>query len=304
MPPVLNGLLAGVLLVINTLFWFIPLMTAAVIKLLLPIDRLRRPLSRFVIWCAESWIRGNNAWMALTQPMQWRVERPDNLNPQGWYMVVSNHQSWVDILVLQYALGGRIPFLKFFLKKELIWVPFMGLAWWALDLPFMKRYSKAYLEKHPEKRGQDLETTRRSCEKFRDIPTSVMNFLEGTRFTPAKHEQQQSSYQHLLKPKSGGLAFAMSVMNDRFHSLVDVTIHYPGGIPTFIDFLQGKMTACHVIVKEYPIPEELQSGDYQNDDQYRLQFQQWVQQIWEEKDATLAQLETKDARHDHIDSRS
>ncbi|MFL0808195.1 MAG: acyltransferase [Oceanobacter sp.] len=304
MPPVLNGLLAGVLLVINTLFWFIPLMTAAVIKLLLPIDRLRRPLSRFVIWCAESWIRGNNAWMALTQPMQWRVERPDNLNPQGWYMVVSNHQSWVDILVLQYALGGRIPFLKFFLKKELIWVPFMGLAWWALDLPFMKRYSKAYLEKHPEKRGQDLETTRRSCEKFRDIPTSVMNFLEGTRFTPAKHEQQQSSYQHLLKPKSGGLAFAMSVMNDRFHSLVDVTIHYPGGIPTFIDFLQGKMTACHVIVKEYPIPEDLQSGDYQNDDQYRLQFQQWVQQIWEEKDATLAQLETKDARHDHIDSRS
>ena len=304
MPPVLNGLLAGVLLVINTLFWFIPLMTAAVIKLLLPIDRLRRPLSRFVIWCAESWIRGNNAWMALTQPMQWRVERPDNLNPQGWYMVVSNHQSWVDILVLQYALGGRIPFLKFFLKKELIWVPFMGLAWWALDLPFMKRYSKAYLERHPEKRGQDLETTRRSCEKFRDIPTSVMNFLEGTRFTPAKHEQQQSSYQHLLKPKSGGLAFAMSVMNDRFHSLVDVTIHYPGGIPTFIDFLQGKMTACHVIVKEYPIPEELQSGDYQNDDQYRLQFQQWVQQIWEEKDATLAQLETKDARHDHIDSRS
>lgn len=304
MPPVLNGLLAGVLLVINTLFWFIPLMTAAVIKLLLPIDRLRRPLSRFVIWCAESWIRGNNAWMALTQPMQWRVERPDNLNPQGWYMVVSNHQSWIDILVLQYALGGRIPFLKFFLKKELIWVPFMGLAWWALDLPFMKRYSKAYLEKHPEKRGQDLETTRRSCEKFRDIPTSVMNFLEGTRFTPAKHEQQQSSYQHLLKPKSGGLAFAMSVMNDRFHALVDVTIHYPGGIPTFIDFLQGKMTACHVIVKEYPIPEELQSGDYQNDDQYRLQFQQWVQQIWEEKDATLAQLETKDARHDHIDSRS
>jgi len=304
MPPVLNGLLAGVLLVINTLFWFIPLMTAAVIKLLLPIDRLRRPLSRFVIWCAESWIRGNNAWMALTQPMQWRVERPDNLNPQGWYMVVSNHQSWVDILVLQYALGERIPFLKFFLKKELIWVPFMGLAWWALDLPFMKRYSKAYLEKHPEKRGQDLETTRRSCEKFRDIPTSVMNFLEGTRFTPSKHEQQQSPYQHLLKPKSGGLAFAMSVMNDRFHSLVDVTIHYPGGIPTFIDFLQGKMTACHVIVKEYPIPEELQSGDYQNDNQYRLQFQQWVQQIWEEKDATLAQLETKDARHDHIDSRS
>lgn len=290
MPPILTGLIAGTLLVINTVFWFTPLMMAAIIKLLLPVTVVRHHLSRFVVWCAECWIQCNNGWMKLTQPMQWHIERPDTLNAKGSYMVVSNHQSWVDILVLQYALGKRIPFLKFFLKKELIWVPFMGLAWWALDLPFMKRYSKAYLEKHPEKRGQDLETTRKSCEKFRNMPTSVMNFLEGTRFTQAKHDQQESQYANLLKPKSGGMAFAMSVMGDCFHSLIDVTIHYPGRVPTFIDFIQGKMPRCDVVVQERQIPDHLLSGDYQNNDEYREQFQHWVQQIWQEKDDRLTRM--------------
>ena len=175
--------------------------------------------------------------------------------------------------MLQHALNGRIPLLKFFLKQELIKVPVMGAAWWALDFPFMKRYSKAYLEKHPEKRGQDLETTRKACEKFRDMPTSVMNFLEGTRFTQRKHDEQQSPFQYLLKPKAGGMAFAMSAMGEQFRSVLDVTIHYPQGIPTFWDFLQGKMQRCTVLINEIEIPQELRNGDYETDEQYRLNFQ-------------------------------
>lgn len=293
MMPTLTAVFAGLLLVINTLFWFTPLMIAAFFKLLLPIPALRRALSRVVVRCAELWIIGNSGWMHLTQAMDWQIDQPATLNPKGWYMVISNHQSWVDILALQYALGGRIPFLKFFLKKELIWVPFMGLAWWALDLPFMKRYSKSYLEKHPEKRGQDLETTRRSCETFRHTPTSVMNFLEGTRFTRAKKVQQNSPYQNLLKPKSGGMAFAMSVMGDQFRSIIDVTIHYPGKAPTFIEFLQGKMSRCNIVVKEHSIPEHLLVGDYQNDPEYRAQFQQWVHELWQAKDTLLSALQTQ-----------
>jgi hypothetical protein len=50
-----------------------------------------------------------------------------------------------------------------------------------------------------------------------------MNFVEGTRFTPAKHAAQQSPYKHLLKPKAGGLALALHVLGDRFDSLLDVT---------------------------------------------------------------------------------
>ncbi|MGB1091225.1 MAG: acyltransferase, partial [Oceanobacter sp.] len=208
----------------------------------------------------------------------------------NWYLVISNHQSWVDIFVLQRCLHGRIPLLKFFIKQQLIWVPFLGLAWWALDFPFMKRYSKSYLEKHPEKKGQDLETTRKSCEKFQQIPTSVTNFLEGTRFTAIKHQQQSSPYKHLLKPKAGGMAFAMSVMGKQFDSVLDVTIHYPNGAPSFIGFLKGELAGCQVYIERLVINENLIDGDYQNDSQYRQDFQQWVDQIWQAKDARLDAL--------------
>ena len=166
----------------------------------------------------------------------------------------------------------------------------MGAAWWALDFPFMKRFSKAYLEKHPEMKGKDIDTTRAACEKFKDMPTSVMNFLEGTRFTQTKYDEQNSPFNYLLKPKAGGMAFAMSAMGDQFRSILDVTIHYPDGIPTFWDFMQGKMPRCTVSIEEKIIPEELRGGDYENDMEYRATFQAWVQKLWEDKDAKLTQL--------------
>lgn len=290
MPPVITGVIASLLLTLNILFWCILLFAFTLLKIILPIRPVRKLLTAILTLIANAWVSCNSGWMWLTQKMDWTIQRPATLDKKGWYFVISNHQSWVDILVLQHALNGRIPLLKFFLKQELIKVPVMGAAWWALDFPFMKRYSKAYLEKHPEKRGQDLETTRKACEKFRDMPTSVMNFLEGTRFTQRKHDEQQSPFQYLLKPKAGGMAFAMSAMGEQFRSVLDVTIHYPQGIPTFWDFLQGKMQRCTVLINEIEIPQELRNGDYETDEQYRLNFQQWVQQLWEEKDRQLQQL--------------
>ena len=225
MPPVITGVIASLLLTLNIMFWCILLFAFTLLKIILPIRPVRKLLTAILTLIANAWVSCNSGWMWLTQKMDWTIQRPSGLDKKGWYFVISNHQSWVDILVLQHALNGRIPLLKFFLKQELIKVPVMGAAWWALDFPFMKRYSKAYLEKHPEKRGQDLETTRKACEKFRDMPTSVMNFLEGTRFTQHKHDEQQSPFTYLLKPKAGGMAFAMSAMGEQFRSVLDVTIH-------------------------------------------------------------------------------
>lgn len=290
MPAVLTGAIASLLLLINILFWCSLLFIFTFVKIIIPVPLVRKGVTAILTSIANAWVSCNSGWMMLTQKMNWNIQRPANLDKKGWYFVVSNHQSWVDIIVLQHALNGRIPLLKFFLKQELIRVPVMGAAWWALDFPFMKRYSKAYLEKHPEKRGQDLATTRKACAKFREMPTSVMNFLEGTRFTQRKHDEQDSPFRHLLKPKAGGMAFAMNAMGNQFRSILDVTIHYPDGIPTFWDFLQGKMQRCTVIINEKPIPEELLDGDYENDDTYRLHFQQWVQMLWEEKDRQLDAL--------------
>lgn len=290
LPAPIVGVLASILLVLNTLIWASLLLFMAVIKLLLPIPFLRKYFDLLLIKIAEIWIAGNSFWMALTQRTDWDVKGLGQLNYRGWYLVNANHQSWVDILVLQHVFNGKIPLLKFFLKQELIKVPVMGLCWWALDFPFMKRYSKEYLEKHPEMRGKDLETTRKSCEKFAQVPTSVMNFLEGTRFTPAKHDKQKSPYRYLLKPRAGGLAFALNAMGDKFQSILNVTIAYPEGIPSFWDFLCGKVHKISVHIEELPVPQDFINGDYHEDAQFREEIQNWVGNLWQEKDQLLNKL--------------
>lgn len=290
LPPVLRGVVALVLLVLNTLFWCLLLFVIALVKLSLPFEGVRRRLDPLLNAIAANWISGNSAWMRLTQRAEWDVDGVDDLEYHGWYMVNANHQSWVDIFVLQHLLNRRIPLLKFFLKQQLIWVPVMGLAWWALDFPFMRRHSDAYLRAHPEKRFEDLETSRRACEKFARVPTSVMNFPEGTRFTADKHAAQRSPYAHLLKPKAGAMALALSVLGDRFRSFVDVTIVYPDGPPTFWDFLCGRMRKVIVRVRLLEIPLELAKGDYATDSRFRKSVQRWQQERWLEKDQEIDAL--------------
>ncbi len=238
----------------------------------------------------EAWISNNKAWMQLVCRTRWHVQGLEGLDYQHSYLVTSNHQSWVDIMVLQYVLNRRIRPLKFFLKQELIWVPVIGLAWWALGFPFMKRYSKAYLEKHPEKKGKDLETTRKTCAKFRNNPVGIFNFVEGTRFTDAKHAQQQSPFRYLLKPKAGGIAFVLDAMGEQLQSIIDVTIHYPAGRPGFWDLLCGRVKDVVVRFEEVQIPAQFLGKNYEQDTAYRQEFQGWINQQWLDKDALLETL--------------
>jgi len=289
MPAFVKIPLGLLLIATNTVIHCMPLFALALVKFLVPLHAARTLLSRVLILIAESWISVNGAVFWLLTRIEWQVEGADTLAYEGHYLVISNHQSWVDIPVLQKTFNKKLPFLKFFLKQELIWVPLLGLAWWALDFPFMKRHSKEFLEKHPELRGKDLETTRKACEHFRHISVSVMNFVEGTRYTEAKRAQQQSPYTHLLKPKAGGVAFVLNAMGDILQSVIDVTIVYPQGRPTFMDLLAGRVRSVRVLVRELAIPKDLLGGDYENDAAYRARFQQWVSTLWAEKDALLAQ---------------
>ncbi len=278
---------------LNTFFWVIPIVILSFLKLI-PITPWQKMLSYLLDGCATSWITFNNLNQKLLSNTQWTVEGVDALTRKDWYLVISNHQSWVDILVLQRVFNRKIPFLKFFLKKELIWVPLLGVAWWALDFPFMRRYSKSFLAKHPHLKGKDLETTRQACEKFRYKPVSIMNFVEGTRFTPAKHSRQASPFRYLLKPKAGGMAFVLSAMGSQLHKLLDVTIHYPQGIPTYWDFVCGQVKSIHVKVRVFSIEELMKSDafamDYFDNPEQRVKFQQWLNSIWSDKDATLESL--------------
>lgn len=290
LPPFLRACTAIALLLVNILVWVPILLFCALLRLLLPFKTIRLLIDPVALVLAESWISCNSGWMALTQKLDWDVQGIEGLDPKSWYLVNSNHQSWVDIFVLQHLLNRKIPLLKFFIKQELIWVPIMGLAWWALDFPFMRRHSEEYLRKHPEMRGKDQATTRKACEKFALIPTSVMNFLEGTRFTPAKHARQQSPYRHLLKPKAGGIALALDALGSKFDSILDVTIVYPHGRPSFMDFMAGRVDRVVVRVRKVPVPQHLLQGDYGQDPEFRKAFAEWVQLLWAEKDAQITAL--------------
>lgn len=290
LPAPLRGVLAGLILITNTLIFCWPLFIGALLKAALPFTAAQRVINYCAHACAQAWISVNKTWMNWVQPIQWDVQGLESVDMQHSYLVTSNHQSWVDILILQYQLNRKAPFLKFFLKQELIWVPVIGLCWWALEFPFMKRFSKEFLAIHPEKRGQDMLTTRKACERYKVNPVSVFNFLEGTRLTPAKQAQQNSPFKYLLKPKAGGIAFVLDAMGEQLAALLNVTIHYPNGTPTFIDLLCGRLQRVVVRFKQVEIPAQFIGKNYDNDDAYRLAFQQWVNQLWEEKDAELERL--------------
>ncbi len=285
-----RGVLTFGVLTINTVFWFVPIMTLGILKLLLPVTALRRVLTRWLMWCAENWIAVNGFALRGSGSRNWRADDAESLDRHGWYLVLANHQTWVDIVVLQVALNRRIPLLKFFIKQQLIWFPLLGLGFWALDMPFMKRYSPSYLARHPEKKGADLEATRKACEKFRHTPTSVINFVEGTRFSEAKRAARNSPYQHLLLPRAGGIAVALSAMGEVFDAILDVTLVYADGPPKFWDMICGDRVNVTLDVRVLPIDRKLVAGDYQNDREFRRYVHRWLGGLWQEKDARIAEI--------------
>ena len=282
-----RGVLLFSLLTLNTVVSIVPLFVLAVFKLLLPIAVVRRRLTRGLTAIGEWWIATNTLIFRTFGSIDWRARGIDNLRRDGWYLIVANHQTWVDIVALQGMFNRRVPFLKFFIKQELVWFPLLGFAWWALDMPFMKRYSASYLAQNPHMKGKDLETTRKACEKFRDVPTSVLNFVEGTRFSELKRQQRKSPYKHLLQPRAGGLAVAIGSMGELFTSVVDATLIYPDGPVSFWELCCGTPARCEMHVREIALPEWLVAGDYENDRAFRKRMHAWIGEIWAQKDAII-----------------
>lgn len=278
------------LIALNTIAWCALLLALAIVKLAAPLPSIRRRIDPFLNAIATAWIACNGRILRIAGRRAWDVQGVDGLVRDGWYLVVCNHQSWADIFVLQQVLSRRVPLLKFFLKQQLIYVPVIGLAWWALDFPFMRRHGKTALARNPALREQDRDATRRACERFRLVPTSVMSFPEGTRFTPAKQAAQSAPYRHLLRPKAGALAMSIAAMGQQFKSMLDVTVVYPDGAPTFWQFLCGRGDRAIVRVRELPIPVDFRAGDYAADIVFRQRFHAWLEEIWRAKDAQIDRL--------------
>ena len=283
-------------LTVNTIFWFVPVFVLAIVKLLLPIPIIRRTITRILMAIGENWVSINWLLMRCAGTVKLESSGLEGLRRDGWYLVIANHQTWVDIVVLQAAFNRKVPFLKFFIKQELIWFPFLGIAWWAMDMPFMKRYSTSFLAKNPHMKGKDLETTRRACEKFSDTPTSVLNFIEGTRFSEEKRVARKSPYENLLQPRAGGFAIALSSMGELFNNIVDVTLTYPERATTFWDMCCGDDVHVIVEVRERKLEPWLVEGNYEVDREFRRKMHSWLSEVWTEKDDTIRETRESHGR--------
>ena len=285
----IKGVLGFFAVVINTLFWCLFLLTIAIFKLLIPTESWKRLCTKLIINIGECWIYCNGLWIQALHRPRWNVEGFEELDSSNWYLAVANHQSWADIFVLQGITNRKIPMLKFFMKHVLIWVPVIGLAWWALDMPFLKRYTKEEIQKNPELRGKDIKAMEKSFERYSRYPVSIFSFAEGTRFTKEKKDNQLSQFEYLLNPKIGGIGLTLTTM-PYIKLLLDFTIHYEDERRSFWDFLCGRMSKADVRVRQINIPDNLLSKNYEDDPIFRENLKEWVYDIWSDKEKYLEEV--------------
>ena len=287
-----KGLTVGTVITGSTFFHGPPVLALGLTKLL----KQSRKVDETNIQITNSWLSVNNWLIDHVLPnTQWDISIDEDLqlSMQGRYLMTCNHQSWVDTTVNQYFGLTRMPLTRFFTKWELIFIPFVGQAFKILGFPMMKRHSKAQIAKKPELKDRDMEEARKACQQLLSQPFTLLNYLEGTRFTQEKHYQQQSPYQHLLKPKAGGLALALNILGDQIDALVDMTIVYPDGVPGYSEFWLGEVPRIAVNLRKINIPDWVLGGNYEDDAEYRERFQQWVHELWLEKDQLIESMQQK-----------
>ena len=286
----IQGGIVMLLATISTIVITLLIVTLSIFKLIAPKGRARNTITHWLSSLGELWVSVNKSLMWFYRDMEWDVQMPEGISHKGRYLVFCNHQSGVDILVLQHCLNLRAPFGRYLLKQQLIWVPVLGVAWWALDMAFLRRYSRQELLKHPELRGKDLENAALACEKLKHIPVSMMTFPEGTRSTKVKREQQNSPFQHLLRPRYGGVGQILYSFDRALDSLVDVTIIYPHGTPGVWQFISGQVRKISVRIELRPIDENIRGRNFREDSEAKGHLKNWLNGLWQEKDHLITSV--------------
>ncbi len=284
--PIIIFTIHIILQLANMSLWGGLIIIFGLLRFLLPIKVINQVLLKLMHRLYLSFGIISVAMIKIFNPIEIQIDIDEPLSKQKWYLITVNHISYLDIILLIDFCAPRIPPPKFFLKKELIWLPFVGLSAWALDMPFMRRYSKAFIDKHPHLKGKDIQATKKSCEKYINTPTTVINFVEGTRFTKKKHKEKQSPFSHLLRPKAGGIAFTLNAMGELFSNILDITLAYPDSSHPMMDMLSGKMTKIVIDVRTMDVSNEL-IGDYFENKHFQTKFQIWINALWTAKNEKI-----------------
>ncbi len=283
------GLITFLLILIELIIGFGTLAIINIPRGIIPLKIFKIYLAKLSNIIGDLTVYGLKLIMLLMHGNNISVINNQKFDKNEWYMAMSNHQSWADIFILLVAANYKLPLLKFFMKRELWWIPFVFLANKTLNMPFVNRHSKKEIEQNPSLRNQDYKNTLKSCKRFLRTPSTIFSYAEGTRFTDEKHNQQGSPYNNLLSPKIGGMATALSAMPN-IDTLVDYTVVYKSKKRDAWSFAKGDMKHVKVLVTKYKIPDNLKNRNYANDKDYRDEFKNWIESIWTEKDKKIEEL--------------
>jgi len=283
------GLITFLLILIELIIGFGTLAIINIPRGIIPLKIFKIYLAKISNIIGDLTVYGLKLIMLLMHGNNISVINNQEFDKNEWYMAMSNHQSWADIFILLVAANYKLPLLKFFMKRELWWIPFVFLANKTLNMPFVNRHSKKEIEQNPSLRNQDYKNTLKSCKRFLRTPSTIFSYAEGTRFTDEKHDQQGSPYNNLLSPKIGGMATALSAMPN-INTLVDYTVVYKSKKRDAWSFAKGDMKHVKVLVTKYKIPDNLKNRNYANDKDYRDEFKNWIETIWAEKDKKIEEL--------------
>ena len=201
-------------------------------------------------------------------------------------IIVSNHVSWADTLILMAVFADRLPHLRFFQKKSLRWFPVIGTTCMGLGHPFVSRS----VDVSSRKKGVMLlrrqkEEIYKQCEHIFQMPSALVVFVEGTRGNSIL--RANSPYQHLLAPQALGVSLAMAAAEPQGLTLLDVTLLYPQYKERNMlkEILSGK---CKKVGVDVTVCEEFPKTKDVHDRNYRKATQAWLQDLWASKDAILS----------------
>ena len=287
----IRGVIVLLLVALNLLFIGGSVIITSIFSYLIFIPKWHRWFRKnIVMQIPVLWSMLNSAAIAISNYGKITIKGPNVKDMNGFYLLISNHQSWADIFLIGKAFDLSLPPAKFFLKRELLWtLPIGGWVCWCLGFPFLRRHTKEQVRKRPELKNIDLETTKKACNDLGKYPGTLINFVEGTRFTQDKKERQRSPYNNLLKPKAAGISICCNELRSKINNMVNVTIKYADNNSSMWSILKGDVKQITIEYSLIPITEDFY-GDYYKDRDYRRRFQRILNDIWQAKDARLDEL--------------
>jgi 1-acyl-sn-glycerol-3-phosphate acyltransferase len=263
---------AGITL--NLVFW------ALLLALLLPAKAVRRTrpwFNRLADRIYHAAVRIDSALLRRVSGVLWRFDEL-TLDPTRPHIVLANHRSWADILIVQAVVATRGPIVKFLAKRQLLFTPIFGLIILAFDFPILRRRTRRG-DDPAKRRDDDRRRVSEAAAVLLDSPAAILSFAEGTRFSEAKLKASHGPYDHVLPPRAGGLVAMIEALGGGGGGrIVDLTIAYSRTV-SFWEFLGGESGPVSVLWETVEIAE-VEPG----------RAQAWLNARWRRKDAALRNL--------------